>query len=102
MHGDQLSYADTFDEALAGLFDQDGRAVAAGPVGTDSVAGGTLQELVQRASSAFENYLRLQGERRFTEAADELKKLENTLEQLRNQTQNRQPAPTISDNRVDD
>jgi hypothetical protein len=101
MHGDKLSYADTFDEALAGLFDQDGRAVAAGPVGTEPVVGGTLRELVQRASEAFENYLRLQGEKRFTEAADELKRLENTLEQLRKQTQTPQPAPTVGDERAD-
>ena len=57
---------------------------------------------MQRASEAFENYLRLQGEKRFTEAADELKRLENTLGQLRKQTQTSQPTPTIGDNQADD
>jgi hypothetical protein len=102
MHADKLSYGETFDEALAGLFDQDGRAVSAGPEGTEPVAGGSLPELVQQASEAFENYLRLQGEKRFTESADELKRLENTLEQLRKQTQTPQPAPTVDEKGADD
>jgi hypothetical protein len=42
----------------------------------------TTAEQIKEANDAFENYLRLQGEKRFEEAAKELKRLQNILEEL--------------------
>jgi uncharacterized membrane protein (UPF0182 family) len=94
MHGDRLSYAETFDAALAGLFEQDGRPT--GLVAEGLVTEGTVQELVKRASESFEDYLRLQGEKRFAEAGGELKRLEQALQQLRQQTPGPEAAATES------
>jgi uncharacterized membrane protein (UPF0182 family) len=73
MHGDALSYAETFEAALEGLFEE--RAEAA-------PATGSAAELAERANEAFEGYLRLQAEHRFEEAAQELERLRNLLKQL--------------------
>ncbi len=77
MHGDDLSYAETFEAALEGLFE--GRApprLGAAP------APGSTAQLAQRANEAFEDYLRLQAEQRFEEAARALERLRDLLEQL--------------------
>jgi uncharacterized membrane protein (UPF0182 family) len=74
MQGDNLSYAETFDEALLGLFDKAGH-------GTPS-DGRSTQELAIDARRAFEDYLEHQGERRFAEAAAELERLSALLEHL--------------------
>ncbi len=79
MHGDTLSYADTFEEALQGLF-EGGRA----DLGAEgSVAGRTVGELAAQADRAFNNYLRLQSEQQFDNAAQELRKLRDALQQLK-------------------
>ena len=77
MHGDNLSYAETFEEALAGLFDGVPVPRPATPALSESV-----RDLAQRAGSAFERYLQLQVEQRFQEAAVELETLRETLQQL--------------------
>ncbi|MBW3599916.1 MAG: UPF0182 family protein, partial [Planctomycetes bacterium] len=89
MHGDQLSYAESFDEALEGLFgERPARPPGAAPPALEA------SELAQRANEAFENYLRLLGEHRFQHAADELEKLGDALQQLTRQaTAPDRPAP---------
>ncbi len=77
MHGDDLSYAETFEAALEGLFE--GRAP---PLPAAARAPGSTAELARRANEAFEGYLRLQAEQRFEEAARELERLRNLLKQL--------------------
>jgi hypothetical protein len=42
----------------------------------------SFKELIARANEAFKNYLRLQGEGRFDDAAKELAKLQEALQQL--------------------
>jgi len=74
MHGDTLSYAETFSDALEGLFDKQARPLAT----IDS----SLSELARLANQAFESYLALQGEGRFEAAAQELRKLEGLLTSL--------------------
>jgi uncharacterized membrane protein (UPF0182 family) len=74
MHGDTMSYAESFDEALRGLY-QEGAAPGLG-------ATATLDELAGRANEAFEAYLDALGERRFEEAAGHLKTLEDLLGRL--------------------
>ena len=85
MHGDNLSYAETFDKALQGLLTKEPKKpppfVALGFKGERI----PLKELISQANDAFKNYLRLQGEGRFAEAAKELTRLQEALQQLAKQ-----------------
>jgi uncharacterized membrane protein (UPF0182 family) len=82
MHGDNLSYAETFDKALRGLLTEAAKklppALALGFKGEKI----PLKELISQANEAFKNYLRLQGEGRFVEAGKELSRLHEALQQL--------------------
>jgi uncharacterized membrane protein (UPF0182 family) len=85
MHGDNLSYAETFDKALQGLLAEAGRkppSFAAPGLKGERIP---LKELISGANEAFKNYLRLQGEGRFAEAAKELSRLQEALQQLAKQ-----------------
>jgi uncharacterized membrane protein (UPF0182 family) len=78
MHGDKLSYDETFEAALEGLFDG---AARQGPA-PSGAAPGSLAEQARGANEAFERYLRLQGEGRFAEAGGELERLREMLRRL--------------------
>ncbi|MGA1875363.1 MAG: UPF0182 family protein, partial [bacterium] len=83
MHGDYLSYAQTFGEALAGLFE---KAAPEGPQVEAPVPGRAgMKELILKANQAFEDYVRLLGEKRFHEAGQALESLEGALQKLREQ-----------------
>lgn len=83
MHNDNLSYATSFDKALKGLFeDISDEALPAQQVLTDQ----TVQELIQQANTAFEDYLRYIGNKQFDDASQSLSTLQQTLEQLSEQT----------------
>ena len=85
MHGDNLSYAETFDKALQGLLTEGAQKPP--PVMALGFKGEriSLKELISQANEAFKNYLRLQGEGRFAEAAKELTRLQQALQQLAKQ-----------------
>lgn len=86
MHNDDLSYAETFDQALEGLFSEEQPAQlgeAAAPIGDRSI-----DMLIQDANNAFERYLQALGDKRFTEAAQSLDALQQALQQLSSQSQN--------------
>jgi uncharacterized membrane protein (UPF0182 family) len=79
MHGDNLSYAETFEAALEGLFDDDSsEAIKAQPQTT--LVPRSLGETARRANDVFEHYVRLQGEGRFSEAGLELERLQALLQ----------------------
>lgn len=74
MHGDDMSYAESFDEALAGLFSDQPQAPGqalpdAGRIGS-------------RANAAFERYLEAHGAGRFDDAADALAELQRLLARM--------------------
>jgi uncharacterized membrane protein (UPF0182 family) len=75
MHGDDMSYAETFDAALEGLFEP----------GAPGVQPASLREAGRRANAAFERYLEAQGEGRFEDAAQALKELRGLLSRLARQ-----------------
>jgi hypothetical protein len=77
MHGDNMSYAETFDAALAGLF-------AGEPGGPSAALPGApgLEELGRQTRRAFEDYLKALGEHRFDDSAQQLERLRDLLERL--------------------
>ena len=87
MHGDNLSYAGTFDKALQGLLTQEGKAPSPFPAQRFEGEKVISRERIRQAKQAFENYLRLQGERRFGDAAKELARLQEALDELAKQTE---------------
>lgn len=94
MHGDTLSYAETFDKALEGLFEEGHPNPPLPPLPGLQPEQETKQQEAQaerdrqvrslagQAREAFESYLRLLGEQKFEEAGRELKRLQNVLEDL--------------------
>lgn len=83
MHNDNLSYADTFTEALTGIFDEVKTKITAE---SDGISGeespGTINENIINANEAFENYLNLMSKKEYQKAAGELEKLERYLKTL--------------------
>lgn len=86
MHGDNLSYAETLDKALQGLLTKEGKRP---PVRPGKITGekDASRELVRQANDAFRSYLRLQGEGRLVDAAKELARLQDVLQQLAKQAE---------------
>ena len=83
MHNDNLSYGETFGEALDGFF-QAGSVPA--KVNTEepgqAVANQTIRQLIDRANSAFENYLESMQQKNFNETGKALEELRQSLQQL--------------------
>jgi len=79
MHGDELSYAETFDKALQGLFEKQIADII-----TEKDVGDvfTIEEKIQQASNAFDSYITSLGEKRYNDAARALQDLENALKAL--------------------
>lgn len=73
MHGDDMSYGDTFEEALEGLFGDTSTAIGSEP---------PPSRLAADAQAAFERYLAAQGDARFEDAAAALSELEDLLNRM--------------------
>jgi uncharacterized protein len=84
MHGEELSYADSFDKALQGLFLKTRPQVAVQTTTQKTAVeeSSTVKQQIQNANNAFENYLKYLGEKKFNDAASELQKLQHALKQL--------------------
>src|SRR5690606_32675735 len=86
MHGDKMSYAPSFEQALRGLLGEDR---SAGVVVADTqdtsvqilpeIATSQIDQLVREANQAFEDYLRHTGSKNFEQASRSLNTLENAL-----------------------
>lgn len=96
MHNDDLSYAESFDEALQGLFGDE--AIVADEADTpdeamvqtqtgalQEVESGNIQSLIESANQAFEDYLRYTGDKQFQNASEALDRLEDLLNELSQQ-----------------
>jgi uncharacterized protein len=102
MHGERMSYAPTLEGAIRGLLGRDASNLAqgflgtAGGVHTDALTFAASEEdsadestprtassgIGARANEAFEQYLKLQAEGRFEEAAREMSNLRTLLQQM--------------------
>ncbi len=83
MHNDQLSYAETFDDALQNLLQEKKGKL---PEGEKLVGEQTVKQMIQQANNAFDTYLQQMGEKNFNRANEALQDLQNNLEQLMQQT----------------
>ena len=82
MHGDNLSYAETFDKALKGLF-EDVKSAAAEKAEAEPVSGTmTMQQQIRRANEAFNRYIENTGNQNFEEASRALRELKESLNSL--------------------
>ncbi len=83
MHNDNLSYAETFDEALAGLYEEGEQSIQATSGETvEPRAPQTIRQLIDKANAAFENYLESMQRKKFNDAAVALEDLQHSLQQL--------------------
>lgn len=82
MHNDQLSYAENFEKAIRGLFDEKAREIPAQDTigGQQRVFG--VDQLIEQAGNAFDDYLRYTGEKNFDRASQALRELQSALEEL--------------------
>ena len=87
MHNDKLSYAETFDQAIRGLFTEiePGLEAGAGEGVTES-----LDELIQKATRAFDRYISATGNKEFDNASRSLQELERTLNELNDEYRDNQ------------
>jgi uncharacterized membrane protein (UPF0182 family) len=74
MHGDTMSYAPTFKEALAGLVSPASAGARKGPAPLAATS-----EALERARHAFDEYRRLTSEGRFEEAGAQLRAIGEAL-----------------------
>jgi len=86
MHGDDMGYADTFQQALLNLIkgksnDSDASTGYSLQM-VNPISNAASDDLANQANQAFQHYLQLQGEQRFDEAATELQTLKELLQQL--------------------
>ncbi len=85
MHDDQLSYAETFNEALNNLLKGE-KPVEIGTAKEGFSISGSVNELIQKANNAFEDYLDFMQQKKFNEAGNSLEELQKTLQKLSDQT----------------
>ena len=81
MHEDDLSYAETFSDAVAGLFGEGPPAREIGPGGVTAAAV-PWRTAARQADRAFGHYLDALGTRSFGRAATQLDSLQQALDQL--------------------
>lgn len=99
MYKDNMSYAKTFDEAMGGLFGKlpevqkvalQQQPQSPGPVAQTAAVKNkdisSIENQIRTANDAFNNYLRLSGQKKFSEAAKELERLQQSLQELSNQS----------------
>ncbi|MFO7915323.1 MAG: UPF0182 family protein [Candidatus Krumholzibacteriales bacterium] len=79
MHDDKLSYGENFEQALEGLFSGKAPPLAVMEEGEGQFS---RADLIRDAQSAFDNYLKSLGEKRFGETGRSLEQLQNALDQL--------------------
>ncbi len=77
MHGDRLSYAETFEQALEGLVGERKPRMLA-----EDATAQPVNRLIKEANEAFESYLNALGARAFDRASEHLKTLSDVLARL--------------------
>ncbi|MFO8130232.1 MAG: UPF0182 family protein [Bacteroidales bacterium] len=81
MHNDKLSYAEGFEEAIRGLFSEEKPEI----MEEGKKTGETLKQLIDRAGTAFNDYIRFTGNKDYKQASRSLQDLEEALNNLANE-----------------
>ncbi len=81
MHNDKISYAETLEKALTGLYKDSVPMVQYVNTGNDNT-GGETQTLLKQADEAFRNYLEATGEGNLRKAGEELQRLKDLFENM--------------------
>jgi len=89
MHDDNLSYAESFDEALKGIYGEPVKKVPSQKAGAGEEISKDQSMLIKNASQALQNYLQFTGEQEFDEAAQSMKELKNALDKLEKQNKDK-------------
>jgi hypothetical protein len=84
MHNDKLSYAESFDKALKGLFQE--IEPEAARMETPGTKDNTVSELIKKARNSFDRFISYFGERNFSRAGEELNNLGDYLKNLHDRT----------------
>ena len=99
MHNDNLSYASSFDEALEGIFkgepvkkiseaaEEEEESEKAEEAKKEAQRISPNQQLIQDADEQLNSYLRNMGDQNFDQAARSLQQLRETLNKLKQQSQ---------------
>ncbi len=83
MHGDDMSYAQSFEEALNKFFNASANNnPPSQEVSTSQKSTLPNIDLIKQANDSFNNYLKYSGQKKFNEAAKELEKLQDALKKL--------------------
>jgi len=82
MHNDNLSYAETFDEALSSLYKESETKRLYDDRTQETVMETDTGRLIDKANAAFENYLESMQQKKFNDAAVALEDLQQSLQQL--------------------
>jgi uncharacterized membrane protein (UPF0182 family) len=83
MHNDVLSYAETFDAALQGLFAEAPPAAELPDTVAARIPG--LDRLIRQAGQSFDRYLEYLGRKQFDSASQSLQSLQEALDQMERQ-----------------
>ncbi len=87
MHGDDMSYADSFDKALAKFFNASiASSNEVSQQASTNQNNTPYKGLIRQANEAFNNYLKYSGQKKFPDAAKELEKLQEALNKLASDT----------------
>jgi len=78
MHNDRLSYAETFEGALQALVGEGRPEIPS----DEAPLSRSVEQLIQEANAAFENYLSALGNKAFDQASEHLKSLSDALAKL--------------------
>jgi uncharacterized membrane protein (UPF0182 family) len=82
MHNDNLSYAESFDEALSSLYEESETNRPVSDRTRETVLETDISRLIDIANTAFENYLESMQQKKFNDAAVALEDLQQSLQLL--------------------
>ncbi len=82
MHGDKLSYAPTFDEALNLLLERSPGDKVLSPIEKQEKPREDVDNIIKNANNAFNDYIKYMGNQEFNKASNALNNLKQSLQQL--------------------
>ena len=79
MHNDRISYAENFEKAIKGLFQN---IESMEPAAQETDRSLSLKKLIEQANNAFNDYIEYTGQKQYDDASNALKQLERSIKRL--------------------